>query len=95
MCMIWYKTSGKVKLIRDSGSTRRRTAVCTVLCQDAHQMHATADAGGDEDVRHLCALAISYSSAPAVASECARELRRLLSRHGRLVRTADENAKFM
>jgi len=62
---VWCKRSGKVKLVRDSTCTRPRAAVRTVLCKDGHQMHAAVDAGGDENVRQLCALPI----------RCSRQLR--------------------
>ena len=45
----------------------KTAAVCTVLCKDGHKMHAAVDAGGDENVRQLCA-AVAQSAAPARAA---------------------------
>jgi len=50
------KTSGKVKLVRDSGCTRRCTAVRTVLCKDARQMRAAVDSGRNESAQLMCGL---------------------------------------
>ena len=32
------------------------TVVCTVLCKDAHQMHAAVDSGCNENVQQMCEL---------------------------------------
>ena len=83
---VWCTTSGKVKLVRDSTCTRPRAAVRTVLCKDGHQMHAAVDAGGDENVRQMCALPIRCSG--GCAKRCAHELRKLVRRQARVLRTA-------
>ena len=57
----------------------------TVLCKDAKQMHAAVHAGGDENVRQLCALRVRCSG--SCAKRCARELRKLVRRQARGVRT--------
>ena len=49
-------------------------------------MHAAVDAGGDENVRQLRALPIRCSG--SCAKRCARELRKLVRRQARVVRTA-------
>ena len=40
------------------------TAVRTVLCKDGHHMHAAVVAGGDEDVRQMCAT-VAQAAVPA------------------------------
>ncbi len=68
VCMGWCKTSGKVHSsfeIQTAWSVC--TVVCTLLCKDAHQMHAAVDSGCNENVHQMCELP-NYGRVP-VATE--------------------------